>query len=415
METRRPACARDGTRPNPTVPTAERPIISPRLIPLTVLSLSGVCLRLTVLAIPPVIPLLHADLHLSETAIGWLSSLPPMLFAIAAVPGSLLIARFGLIPALLTGLLLTAVGGAARGAIANAACLYASTVVMAAGISIMQPSLPPLVRAWFPGRIGFATAVYTTGLLTGEILAAALTIPLVLPLIHDSWRLSFVIWSIPVLLTALIVAIFAPRLGSVRNSAPFADRVWWPDWRRPLIWQLGLILGSVNAIYFVANAFLPDYVIADGRPDLVGSALTALNVGQLPAAFLMLGLAGRLVTRPWAYAATGLLSFVCLVGMLAMNGDWIVFWAGLLGFTNAVTLILALALPAVLSAPGDVPRTSAGMFTISYSCAMALSVLGGWLWDLTHTPLAGFAPVALCAIVIVALASTVRHAAPQAA
>ena len=71
----------------------------------------------------------------------------------------------------------------------------------------------------------------------------------------------------------------------------------------PLIWQLGLIFGSVNTIYFVSNAFLPDYVVAQGRPDLVGAALTALNVGQLPAAFLLLGLAGRLVTLPWAYAA----------------------------------------------------------------------------------------------------------------
>ncbi|MGD0026677.1 MAG: MFS transporter, partial [Xanthobacteraceae bacterium] len=65
------------------------------------------------LAIPPVVPLLHADLHLSETGIGWLSSLPPMLFAIAAVPGALLIARFGIVPALLVGLLLNAVGSAA--------------------------------------------------------------------------------------------------------------------------------------------------------------------------------------------------------------------------------------------------------------------------------------------------------------
>ena len=100
-----------------------------------------------------------------------------MLFAIAAVPGSLLIARFGLIPALLVGLLLTALGGAARGAMADAAFLFASTVVMAAGVAIMQPILPPLVRAWFPARIGFATAVYTTGLLIGEILPAGLTIP----------------------------------------------------------------------------------------------------------------------------------------------------------------------------------------------------------------------------------------------
>jgi CP family cyanate transporter-like MFS transporter len=152
---------------------------------------------------------------------------------------------------------------------------------------------------------------------------------------------------------------------------------------------------------------------ADGRPDLIGSALTALNVGQLPAAFLMLGFAGRLVTRPWAYVATGSLALVCLLGMLTMNGLWIVFWVAILGFTGAVTLILALALPAVLSAPDDVHRTSAGMFTISYSLAMVLSVLGGWLWDFTHSPLAGFAPVAVCALLIIALASTVRHAGRQ--
>lgn len=57
--------------------------------------LVGACLRITVLAVPPVVPLLHSDLHLTETGIGWLSSLPPMLFAVAAVPGALLISRFG--------------------------------------------------------------------------------------------------------------------------------------------------------------------------------------------------------------------------------------------------------------------------------------------------------------------------------
>ncbi len=383
---------------------------SRRATALVLLWLSGACLRLTVLAIPPVVPLLHADLHLSETEIGWLSSLPPMLFAVAAVPGAILIARFGIVPALVVGLLLNAVGSAARAAIPNAPFLYASTIVMAGGVSIMQPSLPPLVRTWFPSRIGFATAVYTTGLLIGEILAAALTIPLVLPLVGDSWRLSFVVWSIPVLLTALLVALCAPRLGGTGSVTASANRRWWPDWRRPLIWKLGLILGSVNATYFVTNAFLADYMTVDGRPDLISSALTAINLGQLPAAFLMLGIAGRLVTRPWAYVVTGSLSLVCLLGMLTMHGAWIVFWVAILGFTGAVTLILALALPSVLSAPDDVHRTSAGMFTISYSLAMILSVVGGWLWDFTHSPIAGFAPVAVCALLVIMLASTVRHA-----
>jgi CP family cyanate transporter-like MFS transporter len=386
------------------------PSASRGLIALILLWLSGACLRLTVLAVPPVVPLLHADLHLSETDIGWLSSLPPMLFAIAAVPGAVLIARFGIVPALVVGLLLNAVGSAARAAFPDAAFLYASTVVMAAGVSIMQPSLPPLVRAWFPHRIGFATAVYTNGLLIGETLPVALTIPLVLPLVDNSWRLGFIVWSIPVLLTALLVVACASRLGGAKNAAVAASRRWWPDWRRPLIWRLGLILGSVNAMYFVTNAFLPDYVTAAGHPDLISSALTALNLCQLPASFLMLGLAERLVKQPWAYRVTGALAVVCVSGMMVMKGAWIVMWSGLFGFVTAVTFILALALPSVLGAPEDVHRTSAGMFTISYGVAMVLSVVGGWLWDFTHSPIAGFAPVAACGLVIIALASTVSAA-----
>jgi CP family cyanate transporter-like MFS transporter len=404
---------KDGLSPNTRIETDSAPPASRGLLAFLLLWLSGACLRFTVLAVPPVVPLLHADLHMSETDIGWLSSLPPMMFAIAAVPGAILIAGFGIVPALVVGLLLNAIGSAARAAFRDIVFLYASTIVMAVGVSIMQPSLPPLVRTWFPHRIGFATAVYTNGLLIGETLAVALTIPLVLPLVDNSWRLSFIVWSIPVLFTALLVVACASRLGGVNNGTVAASRQWWPDWRRPLIWRLGLILGSVNAMYFVTNAFLPDYITAAGRPDLISSALTALNLSQLPASFLMLGLAGRLVKRPWAYRVTGALAIVSLVGMMAMTGAWIVVWSALLGFVTAVTLILALALPSVLGAPDDVHRTSAGMFTISYSLAMVLSVIGGWLWDLTHMPLAGFAPVALCGLVIIALASTVTRAGQQ--
>ena len=378
-------------------------------MPLLLLWLSGACLRLTVLAIPPVVPLLHADLHLSETAIGWLASLPPMLFAIAAVPGALAIARFGLVRALLAGLLLNALGSAARGAGGGAVSLYVSTIVMGAGIAIMQPALPPLVRAWFPQRIGFATAIYSNGLLVGETLAVALAIPVVLPLVSGSWRMSFVVWSVPVVLTALLVALCAPR-GAAGRLEDLPAPKWWPNWKDLLIWRLGLIFGSVNATYFVSNAFLPDYVTAAGHAELVGPALTALNFGQLPASVLMLPFAGRLVTEPRAYVATGLLALICVVGMVVSNGTWIVIWAGLLGFIGAITMVLALALPSVLSAPDDVHRTSAGMFTVSYSCAMALSIFGGWLWDLTHQPIAGFAPIALCGLVIVVLAPTVKRA-----
>ena len=57
--------------------------------------LAGNGMRMTILAVPPLIPLIHNDLHMSETQVGILAGLPVVLFAFAAVPGSLLIARFG--------------------------------------------------------------------------------------------------------------------------------------------------------------------------------------------------------------------------------------------------------------------------------------------------------------------------------
>ena len=115
------------------------------------------------------------------------------------MPGSLLIARFGLVPALIVGLLLNAVGSALRRALPDVTALYVSSIVMAAG----RFHHAGRGDAAFGTRVvsqanRVATAVYTTGLLIGEILAAALTIPLVLPLVGNSWRLSFVFWSVPV-------------------------------------------------------------------------------------------------------------------------------------------------------------------------------------------------------------------------
>src|SRR5215813_9798624 len=102
-----------------------------------VLWLAGNALRLTILAVPPVIPAIH--LGLSATGVGILGGLPVVLYAVAALPGALLIARLGAARALLAGLVLAAIGGALRGAVPAADWLYATTMLMAAGVAIMQP------------------------------------------------------------------------------------------------------------------------------------------------------------------------------------------------------------------------------------------------------------------------------------
>ena len=258
---------------------------------------------------PPVIPLIHHDLHLSKTQVGILSGLPMVLFAGAAIAGSLLIARLRRGADADAGLLLCALGGALRGVGPHIAMLYAGTIVMAFGVAVMQPSLPPLVRAWVPQRVGFATAVYTNGLIIGEILPAALTIPLVLPMLHQSWQ-----WTFAVLVGAgrhhRRDHPVTPRRARRRPRRPPPAGGGCRTSASPQIWRIGLLLGSVNATYFALNGFLPDYLTHTGRPDLINAALTALNLGQLPASFLLLASADRMVRTVWSYLVCGV---VCLL------------------------------------------------------------------------------------------------------
>ena len=59
------------------------------------------------------------------------------------------------------------------------------------------------------------------------------------------------------------------------------------------------------------------------------------------------------------------------------------------------------------SPPEDVHRVSAGMFTISYSCAVIVPVIAGVLWDITGWTRAPFIPITACMIVLLALAPTI--------
>jgi CP family cyanate transporter-like MFS transporter len=371
------------------------------LLPL--LWLAGVSMRVTVLAVPPVLPLIRADLGMSETQIGLLISLPLVMLAAAAIPGSLLIARFGAALALIAALLLTALAGAGRGAAANTWLLYLATLLMGLGVAVIQPAIPTLVREWLPQRVALGAAVATNGILFGATLGPVLTIAALLPLIGGSWRLSFVLWSLPVLATALLLIAFAPRRTVAPAGASKNGRRWWPDWRNPLIWLLGCTLGSNNALYFATNAFLPDYLDSISRPDLIGLALGCMSASQLVTSTLLLPAADLLLRRAWPYVAFGLATVIGVLGVVLGSGIWILIATTLIGVGLAVTFVVTLALPAALSPPDDVHRMSAGMFTISYSIALAVPIVSGALWDFTGREWTAFIPIFLCAVSLTVL------------
>ena len=370
---------------------------------LALLWLGGVDLRLTLLAVPPLIPLIHHDLHLDEKAVGALVSLPVLLLAAAAVPGSLLIAKLGVRGALFAGLGLVAVFGALRGFGPSTTVLFSATFLMGAGVAVSQPAFPTLVREWFPRRIAIATAVYSNGVLIGETVPTALTSPAgALPLAHGDWRWALALWSIAVVVTAVFIVVAAP--AHKRLAVPSR---WWPSWRQGQAVRVGLVMGMASAVYFGSNAYVPDFLDQTGRHQLIAPTLAVLNGSQLLTAPAV-ALWERLLTGRVGFIGSGVLMGAAQLGIVLTPGAGVVAWALVLGFAAALAFIVALTLPPKLAAAGDVHRMSAAVFTFQYGAAFVIPLIAGALWDSTGYAVLAFMPGVLAAAAMTWMALPLR-------
>jgi MFS transporter, CP family, cyanate transporter len=375
---------------------------------LLLLWLGGIDLRLTMLAVPPLVPLIHHELHLDEKSVGALVSLPVLLLAVAAVPGSLLIAKLGVRGALLAGLGLVAVFGSLRGVGPSTTVLFGATFLMGAGVAVSQPAFPSLVRDWFPRRIAIATAVYSNGILIGETVPTALTTPAgVLPLAHGDWRWALALWSIVVVVTAVAIVLAAP--AHRRLAAPSR---WWPSWGESQTVRIGLVMGMASAVYFGTNAYVPDFLDQTGRHNLIAPTLAVLNGSQLLTAPVVV-IWSRLLTGRVGFIGSSALMAVAQLGIIATPGAWVVGWAFMLGFAAALGFIVVLTLPPRLAAAGDVHRMSAAIFTIQYGAAFVVPLIAGALWDASGIAVLAFVPGVAAAAAMGWLALPLRIPSPD--
>jgi len=355
---------------------------------LVLLWFGGIATRLSMLAVPPVVPLIHRDLHLDEKSIGALVSGPLLILAVMSIPGSLLIARLGIRGALIVGLGAVGIFGALRGYGPSIPVIFGSTFLMGVGVAITQPAFPALVREWFPRRIAIATAVYSNGILIGETVPTALTTPVgVLPLAHGDWRWALASWSIVVLVSGVAIVLAAPS----RRSMPASHSRWWPEWRQNQTIRIGLVMGMASATYFGANAYIPDFLEQTGRHSLISPALALLNGSQLLTAPAV-ALWPQLLTGRAGFIGSAVLMGITQLGLVLTPGAGVLVWAFVLGFATALAFVVVLSLPPRLAPPGGVARMSAAIFTIQYATAFVIPLIAGAFWDATGQALFAFVP-----------------------
>ena len=341
---------------------------------LVLLWLVGINLRTVILGVPPTLPALHQALKLSYSAAGLLTSLPVLLMAAGAIPGAYLVSRVGARRAVGVGLALVALGAALRGAFPSAALLFTFTAVLALGIAVAQPAMPSLAQAWFPTRIGRAIAIYSNGLLVGEVIAASITLPLLLT--PFGWQAALAIWALPAAIVLALWLIVTPASeGAVATAG-----AWLPDWRSARTLRVGLLMGGASLVYFGMNSWIPDTLDARHAHNLIPLTLGALNAMQLPVSLWLTLRGDAMLGRRWPYVVAGVGSIVGVAGYALAPAGTAPLWAGLAGATSSLAFILNLGLPALFS-PSEVARTSGFMFTVGYGAAFFGPALGGFAWD----------------------------------
>ena len=351
------------------------------LTTLALLWLAGLYLRLTLLVAPPLAPFMAQELSLNVTAMGALTTIPVLMLAVAAIAGAWVISRLGPQRTAVLCLAVIALASSARSGATSVVWLFTATVVMGIAIAALQPTLPALVRQWMPGRIALATAVYMNGMLMGEVLGAGLTLPLVMPLVGDSWRLALLVWSLPGLIVGVLIGWHGRSQRTV--SSPGSRGRWVPAFGSPTVWYLGLILGGSASMFFGINAYMSNILEQRGEADQLGRGLLLFNSAQVAASLVALRYA-----RPWLGRAGPVigLTLVCLVGtiLFAYTGGWLAAWSAfVVSLAAGVVLILMVSLPAAITTQAETAPLAAGMFTIGYGLSFVVPLISGVLVDAT--------------------------------
>ena len=379
-----------------------------RVVTLCILWFAGMYLRLPMLVMPPLSPVIGAELSLNLTQIGALTTIPVLMLSLGALPGSLVISRLGPLKALVLSLLLVALASSARGLAPPLVFMFLFTVVLGLAVAVMQPAFPLLVLHWCPGFAAVGSAVYMNGMLMGEFIGAGLTLPVVLPWLDGDWRTTLLFWAFPALPAAALVY-FSHRLGLPMVSRSNTRLSWQPRWKEPRVWHLGIMLGAASAGFFGTNAYMNTLVANSGGNDQLWSVLMIFNGMQLVGSLITVVLAKFLIGKRLPVLLNAWFLLISLVGLAVSSGWLLTVFLVILGLTTCLLLILLVGLVPQVANSQEAAPLAAGMFAIGYFLGFVVPLISGILVDLTGNNHLTLVPLMLLALAASVLAQSSKH------
>lgn len=369
-------------------------------------------LRSAVASLSPVIDHVAEDFPVSPTIVGLIGAAPPVCFALFGLLTPLFERRFGLERVAVTAIALMAAGMLLRGFAGDSIGLLASTALVFAGVGSGNVLLPPLVKKYFPDRIGVMMTVYSTTLALSTFLPPLVAVP-----VADSlgWRVSLGMWGLlaAVALVPWVTLLVRERISPSVAPAATAD----PDpadgsndvrdavavatgpimtspsnpqyfgrlWRLPLAWALAIVFGTSSTMAYVSFAWMPTMLvdIGDVTPATAGLLLSLFALIGLPCSLIVPVLVVKFhATRPLFLVAVGG-GLIGLLGFLFAPTAALALWVCIFGLT-AMMFPLSLVLLSIRArTPESAVALSGFVQSIGYAIAAVFPLLVGLLHETT--------------------------------
>jgi MFS transporter, CP family, cyanate transporter len=354
-----------------------------RVLIVAALALTGFGLRLGVTSVGSVLGDIQRGLHIDSTALGLLTTLPVLCFAVLGACAPWLASKVGPHRAVVLALAVSFLGYASRAFAPDIGVFLVLSVVTLAGAAVANVLLPSLVKLHFPERIGPMTGVYATALSIGTAIAAGGTVPIADA--GGSWRVGLGVWA------AFPALAILPWLSTIRRESRPARKMSGEPGklgRRDLIgsqtvWTLTLFFGSFSAIAYIGFGWMAQFMSAHGvRAATAGAMVAVMTSVSIPGAMLIPTIPQsrhRVVIA--ALVACLAASFVGL-GVGPVGGAWV--WMVLFGVGTGL-FPLSLAMIGMRARTHQTTAaTSAFVQALGYLIAGAGPLLFGTLYSATH-------------------------------
>lgn len=365
-----------------------------RLLALAGILLVALHLRAAVTAVSPVLDVVRGDVDLSATHAGLLGAVPMVSFALFGALSPALARRVGLEVAVVLAMLASAAGEVLRATTTTAPTFLLFSVLALAGLGTGNVLLPPLVKRYFPDRIGAVTAAYNVAMVVSLSVPPLVAVPLAA---RYGWRVSVATWAVLGVLAVVPWVGVLVRSGAARRAlavvgrgdpatVPHLDvgRATGRVWRSPLAWGMAVTFAMNTTNGYVLYAWLPQLLVDAGLEESAAGSWLGYYafLGLIPA--FLVPLAAVRMRRPWWIVA---FFVVCLVGgyvglIVSPSGPlWLWLLAAGLGTGNFPLLLTLINLRT---------RTHAGAASLSgfthglgYALAGAGPVVAGLLHEAT--------------------------------